>query len=99
MGIPAQHGTVPQREMPRGLRTKVRQKGKIKPTLTQAASTDIAALDSSHWQRDVMGTAKHSSWGVDTGEGILTLSAGHRGGMKSCHTEQQPPEMLAVVIS
>lgn len=81
--------------MPRGLRTKVRQKGKIKPTLTQAASTDIAALDS--W--DVMGTAKHSSWGVDTGEGILTLSAGHRGGMKSCHPAQQPPEMSAVVIS
>ena len=43
-GISAQHGTVPQREMPLGPQTKVRQKDKMKPALTQAVSTDITAL-------------------------------------------------------
>lgn len=85
--------------MPQRLQTKVRQKGKIKPTLRQAVSMISLLRHSSHWQRDVQGTGKHSSWGVDTGEGILTLSAGHREGMKSCHTKQQPPEVSAVLVS
>lgn len=84
--------------MPQGLQTKARQKGKIKSTLIQAVSTDIA-LGQLPLAEGCPGDWQALQLGVGTEEGILLLSAGHRGGRKSCHAEQQPPEMSAVVLS